>query len=80
MASRNAACSAGNTISTLDDPPVNEVGYYTAIATGADGLPVISYQDGQALTLKVAKCGNAACNGGWGARFMKVWSLITPED
>ena len=59
----NAACSAGNTVTTVDDV-VNEVGQFTSIAIGTDGLPVISYRDVTAGTLKVAKCGNAACSAG----------------
>ena len=38
----NAACTAGNVITTVDDP-VNLVGSLTRIAIGIDGLPVISY-------------------------------------
>ena len=45
----NVACSAGNTISIVDDP-ANCVGYYTSIAIGADGLPIISYYDQTAFT------------------------------
>ncbi|MDZ4813827.1 MAG: hypothetical protein SGI99_14620 [Pseudomonadota bacterium] len=59
----NAACTGAATISTVDDPVVNLVGFYTALAVGSDGLPVISYQDLSASTLKVAKCLNAACSG-----------------
>ena len=58
----NAACTGAATITTVDDP-VNQVGFDTSIAIGADGLPVISYGDFTAGTLKVAKCANAACAG-----------------
>ena len=58
----NAACTGTSTITTVDDP-VNNVGQYTSIAIGADGFPVISYQDITAQSLKVAKCVNAACTG-----------------
>ncbi|MBP9155636.1 MAG: hypothetical protein KBF48_11875, partial [Xanthomonadales bacterium] len=58
----DAACSGAATISTVDDP-ANAVGFDTAIAIGADGFPVISYLDGTAATLKVAKCANSACTG-----------------
>jgi len=58
------ACAGGNeTITTVDDS-INEVGYFTSIAIGADGFPVISYLDGTAGVLKVAKCNDAACAGG----------------
>ena len=59
----NVACSAGNTITTVDDPG-NDVGSYTSIVIGADGLPVISYWDRTIFALKVAHCGNAACSAG----------------
>jgi hypothetical protein len=57
----NAACTAGNVTTTVDDP-VNLVGRYTSIAIGADGLPVVSYLDLSAERVKVVKCGNAACS------------------
>lgn len=60
----NAACTGIATITTVDDPPANSVGQDTSIAIGADGRPVISYQDNTAGALKVAKCANAACTGG----------------
>lgn len=56
----NAACTAANAITTVDDP-ANYVGQYTSLAIGTDGLPVISYQDVTANTLKVAKCGTRTC-------------------
>lgn len=60
----NAACTGAATISTVDDPPAADVGTYTSIAIAADLLPVISYHDASAHTLKVAKCGNPACSAG----------------
>jgi len=59
----NAACTGAATIITVDDPPANNVGFFTSIAIGADGLPVISYWDITVEALKVAKCTNAACTG-----------------
>lgn len=59
----NAMCSAGNAITTADDP-VNPVGYYTSIAIGSDGLPVISHRDATASVLRVTHCGNATCSAG----------------
>jgi hypothetical protein len=56
----NADCTTGNTITTVDDP-ANQVLYFTSIAIGTDGLPVISYQDYTASALKVAKCGTRSC-------------------
>ena len=54
----NLACSAGNTLTTVDSAHLNE----PSIAVGADGLPVISYTD--AGDVKVAHCGNASCSAG----------------
>ena len=56
----NAACNAGNRITTIDDP-ANAVGFYTSIAIANDGLPVISYFDNIAGALKVAKCATWSC-------------------
>jgi hypothetical protein len=61
----DAACSAGNTLTTVDDP-ANTVGEHTAIAVPADGRPVVAYRDATAGQLKVLKCGNAACTAGNG--------------
>jgi hypothetical protein len=60
----DADCLGANeSIVTVDDP-VNQVGFDSAIVIGADGLPLISYADLTAGTLKVAKCGNASCSAG----------------
>lgn len=58
----NAACSSGNTVTTVDSD--NDSGRHTAITIGDDGLPVISYQYYTGADLKVLKCGNAACSAG----------------
>jgi len=58
----NAACSAGNTITSVDT--AGDIGWYSSIAIGADGLPIVSYYDATNLDLKVAKCGNVACSAG----------------
>jgi hypothetical protein len=58
----NPACTGASTITVVDDP-ANDVGQYTSLRIGADGLPVISYYDDTARSLKVAKCGNASCTG-----------------
>jgi hypothetical protein len=59
----NAACTAGNVSTNVDDP-ANAVGYDTSIAIGADGLPVISHREIVVGALRVTKCGNAACTAG----------------
>jgi len=38
---RRPACSAGNTITTVDN--TGAVGQYTSVTVGTDGLPIISY-------------------------------------
>ena len=55
----NAACTGTAAITTLDSSAF--VGSYTSIRVGADGLPVMSYQDSSTFDLKVVKCSNAAC-------------------
>jgi hypothetical protein len=56
-----AACS-GTPILTTVDAHANNLGFFTSIAIGADGFPIVSYHDPIAGKLKVAKCGNAACS------------------
>ena len=58
----NAACNSGNISTTVDS--AGDVGQYTSITIGADGLGLISYFDGTNRDLKVLHCGNAACNSG----------------
>jgi hypothetical protein len=57
----NAACTGTSTITIVD--ATDSVGFYTSIAIGNDGFPVISYYDDTNDDLKVAKCVNAACTG-----------------
>jgi hypothetical protein len=47
----------------VDEPSAGDVGQWPRIAIGTDGRPVISYLDGAASDLKVAKCANAMCTG-----------------
>jgi hypothetical protein len=55
------ACRDGDeTISLVDD---GNVGRYSSIAIGTDGLPVISYYDSANGRLKVASCNDPACAG-----------------
>ena len=54
----NVACTSATT-STLDG--AGDVGEWTSITVGADGLGLISYVDSVNLDLKVAHCDNVAC-------------------
>jgi hypothetical protein len=56
----NAACSSGNTLSTVDSTGI--VGQYTSVTIGTDGFPVISYYGNTNRNLKVAKCSNHSCS------------------
>jgi len=57
----NAACTGATLVSTVDDP-LRDVGSFSSIAVGSDGLPIISYRDdGAGAFLKVAKCGSKSC-------------------
>ena len=56
----NVTCTNGNTSTTVDDP-ANAVGFYTSLAIGTDGLPVISHWDQTAGALRVTHCRNVAC-------------------
>ena len=58
----NNDCSAGNTITTLDS--AGNVGQYTSITVGNDGLGLISYYSVTGGVLKVAHCGNDTCSFG----------------
>ncbi|MFO1312309.1 MAG: hypothetical protein U1F41_09625 [Burkholderiales bacterium] len=57
----NAACTGSATITSVDTG--GDVGWFTAIAMGTDGFPVVGYYDVTNGDLKVAKCVNAACSG-----------------
>lgn len=58
----DVTCSSGNTITTVD--ATGATGYYASMALDSSGFPIISYQDGTNLDLKVVRCGNATCSGG----------------
>jgi PKD repeat protein len=58
----DAACSTGNTVTTVDS--AGQVGWYPSIAIGTDNLPVVSYWDSTNSDLKVAHCGVANCTSG----------------
>jgi len=59
----NAACTSGNQATVVDPGPV-VVATDTSVATGADGLPVVSYYDSDDGDLRILHCGNAACTAG----------------
>jgi hypothetical protein len=56
----NLICNSGNTSTAVDT--VGEVGGYSSITTGADGLGLVSYYDNTNHDLKVLHCGNPACS------------------
>ncbi len=60
----DVACTGNDeTVSTVDAVPGVSVGRYSSITIGADGLPIISYFNQSAGTLKVAHCNDVACTG-----------------
>ena len=54
----DVACSAA-TSTTVDSP--GTVGWYTSLAIGADGLPLVTYRDVGGTAVKVAHCPNVFC-------------------
>ena len=58
----NSTC--GGSAATTSPDTGGDVGQYTSIAIGTDGLPVISYYDVTNGDLKVAKCANTGCTTG----------------
>jgi hypothetical protein len=56
----NLSCSGGGTIMTALDT-AGDVGQYTSITIGADGLGLISYYDVTNGDLKIAHCANTDC-------------------
>jgi len=56
----DTACT-GATLTTLDTGGAGNVGQYTSITRGADGLGLISFYDVTNADLKVAHCNDAAC-------------------
>jgi hypothetical protein len=69
----NSLCTNGNSIITVDS--AGDVGEFTAIIIGADGLPVVSYADRTNGDLKVLHCGDTTCASG-----NTITSVDTRED
>jgi preprotein translocase subunit Sec61beta len=63
----NTACSSA-AAATVDSGGDGDVGYFTAVTIGADGLGLISYGDGTNLDLKVAHCSDRSCVRGHAPR------------
>jgi hypothetical protein len=57
-------CTSPNTTVSTVDNSGGQLALQTSIAIGVDGFPVISYQDADDGSLKVAKCNDLACSGG----------------
>ena len=83
----NTACSSGNTTTTID--PADNVGRWSSVVIGSDGLPVISYINFTGNNLVVTKCGVASCASGnttttfTGAGFnvgIEYTSIAVPAD
>jgi hypothetical protein len=55
-------CTGGPTAVVRVDS-IGSVGQVPRVAIGTDGFPVMSYYDRTNATIKLAKCGNASCNG-----------------
>jgi hypothetical protein len=62
----NASCTSGNALTDVDAPTSPAAwGYNTSLAVGADGRPVIVHANGNRTgSIRVVKCGNAACSSG----------------
>jgi hypothetical protein len=56
----DVACTSA-TITTLDGAGGANVGMYSSVATGSDGMGLISYYDETLSALKVAHCSDVAC-------------------
>jgi hypothetical protein len=57
----DVACSSATTSRIDTDPPDGEVGDWSSITTGSDGLGLVSYLDRHNGNLKVAHCSDVAC-------------------
>jgi hypothetical protein len=62
----SADCATGNTSTWVDR--VGDVGLYSSIAVGVDGMPVIAYFDATNSVLKAVHCANPFCLNNWSRR------------
>jgi hypothetical protein len=60
-----ADCSGASTTTTLAGPGL--VGYFTALAIGNDGLPIIAYGNDNTSHLNIAHCGDLTCSSPCGS-------------
>ena len=58
---RDAWCSGAATTTVVDSP--NDVGSFSSLAIGADGLPLVTYRDVTNNGVRVAHCPNVFCVG-----------------
>ena len=56
----NAACTAGNTLTTVDDP--GTAWWFTSLVLDGSGFPVIRYQAPSYNNLKLAVCEDVTCS------------------
>ena len=63
-----ASCASGNTIRTLDTGGTDDVGRYSSVAFGIDGLPIVSYTNYTDNDLVITKCGSPTCLEYWTRR------------
>ena len=78
----NSACSSGNVLTDVDASTTDSgYGSFTSIAAAADGRPILVHGTN---TLRVVKCGNAACSSGNLATFRPgiglYNSIVVPAD
>lgn len=58
---RCTTLTCSSAVSTTVDASANRVGYFTSIAVGADGVPIVAHRDDTASELKISRCTDAAC-------------------
>ncbi|MBC7709103.1 MAG: hypothetical protein H7203_03510 [Rhizobacter sp.] len=64
--SANCTCTTANGCYSYGGPPnfsASNIGQYSSIAMGTDGLPIIAYYNATNLALNIARCSTADCSG-----------------